>query len=68
MNNGKYFTPEYKQKQEAKVDKIYGPILKHKKECQCCGKEFIFTGRIKTKKYKNAKFCTRSCAIYRHSA
>lgn len=62
MNNGKYFTPEYKQKQEAKVDKIYGPISTHKKECQFCGKEFIFTGRMKTKKYERTKFCSRSCA------
>lgn len=62
MNNGKYYTHEYKQKQEAKVDRLYGPVIAHKKVCQCCGKEFVFEGRLKTKKYNEAKFCSRSCA------
>lgn len=62
MNNGKYDTLEYKQKQAAKVDRLYGPILQHKKECDCCGKEFIFEGRLKTKEYERARFCSRSCA------
>ncbi len=67
MNNGKYYTLEYKQKQEAKIDRLYGPIMEHTKECQCCGKEFIFTGRFKTKAYTSAKFCSRSCANNRQS-
>jgi hypothetical protein len=67
MNNGKYYTPEYKQKQEAKVDKLYGPMLAHNKVCQCCSKEFIFEGRLKTKKYNDAKFCSRSCANNRQT-
>ena len=62
MNNGKYYTSEYKQKQEAKVDRLFGPIMDHQKECQCCGKMFIFNGRLKTKQYENTKFCSRSCA------
>ncbi len=67
MNNGKYDTVEYKQKQAEKVDKLFGPVLEHKKVCQCCGKEFIFKGRLKTKKYEEAKFCSRSCANNRQS-
>ncbi len=62
MNNGKYHTLEYKQKQEAKVDRLFGPITDHTKKCQCCSKDFLFTGRLKTKQYENAKFCSRSCA------
>jgi len=62
MNNGKYYTEEYKQKQEEKVNRLYGSILKHNKICNCCGKQFIFEGRIKTKSFKKAKFCSRSCA------
>ena len=62
MNNGKYDTLEYKQKQADKVDRLYGPVAKHTKECERCGTEFIFEGRIETKTYKQAKFCSRSCA------
>jgi len=49
MNNGKYDTLEYKQKQAEKVNRLYGNVEKHTKVCQCFGKEFIFEGRIKTK-------------------
>lgn len=62
MNNGKYYTNEYKQKQAEKTDRIFGKLLEHIKSCNCCGKEFIFKGRIKTKRYEEAKFCSRSCA------
>ena len=67
MNNGKYYTLEYKQKQEAKVDKKFGPVLEHTRTCQCCDNEFIFTGRLNTKGYENAKFCSRSCANNRQA-
>lgn len=67
MNNGKYHTIEYKQKQEEKVDRLFGPIRQYQKNCQSCGKEFIFEGRLKTKKYEEAKFCSRSCANNRQS-
>ena len=62
MHNGKYYTEQYKQKQAAKLDRLYGPIERHKKFCNCCGKEFIYEGRIKTKAFLKAKFCNRSCA------
>ena len=62
MNNGKYQTPEYKMKQALKVDKRYGEIKKHQKVCSCCGEEFIFEGRLNTKKYDLTKYCSRSCA------
>jgi hypothetical protein len=67
MNNGKYDTLEYKQKQAVKADRLYGPITKHTKTCECCGSEFIFEGRIKTKTFEKAKFCSRSCANNRQS-
>ena len=62
MNNNKYHTEEYKAKQAAKVDRLYGPVLEHTKECKRCGKSFIFEGRIKTKAYEKSNFCSRSCA------
>ena len=62
MNNGKYHTLEYKRKQAEKIDRKFGPLIKHKKTCQCCGKEFIYEGREKTKRFESAKFCSRSCA------
>ena len=62
MNHGKYKTEEYKAKQALKLDKNFGKIEEHKKNCERCGKEFIFVGRVKTKKYEGAKFCSRSCA------
>lgn len=67
MNNGKYYTSEFKQKQEEKTNRLFGPIMEHIKQCQCCNKNFIFRGREKTKAYKNAKFCSRSCANNRQS-
>lgn len=62
MNNGKYHTEEYRKKQEEKRDRLFGPIFEHKKTCHRCGNEFIYKGRIKTKKYEDAKFCSRGCA------
>lgn len=67
MNNGKYDTPEYRQKQAEKIDRLYGPVQQHQKTCQTCGKEFIFEGRIKTKTYEATRFCSRSCANNRQS-
>ena len=62
MNNGKYNTEQYKLLQQEKNDRRFRPVEKHTKECERCGTEFIFEGRIKTKTYKRAKFCSRSCA------
>lgn len=62
MNNGKYHTEEFKLKQAAKNDRIFGPILEHTKICECCGEEFVWEGRRKTKAYEQARFCSRSCA------
>jgi hypothetical protein len=62
MNNGKYHTEQYKALQEAKNDKRFGPIIDHIKICECCNNSYIWNGREKTKAYKNARFCSRSCA------
>ncbi len=67
MNNGKYHTEEYKRLQAEKYDRNFGPVTDHIKTCQCCGKEFTFTGRIKTKAFERAKFCSRSCSNNRQS-
>jgi hypothetical protein len=67
MNNGKYDTLEYKQKQAEKIDRLFGPIKKYDKVCQCCGNKFIFEGRLKTKAYDRAVFCSRSCANNRQA-
>ena len=62
MNNGKYETESYKRKQQEKIDRLYGTVKQHTKECECCGKEFIFEGRENTKAFERAKFCNRSCS------
>ena len=62
MNNGKYHTLEYKQKQLEKIDRIYGLVEKHDKKCEACGESFVFEGRKNTKSFENAKYCSRSCA------
>ena len=67
MNNGKYHTKEYKEKQKEKADRKFGLIIDHHKTCAVCGKEFIYRGRLKTKLYENAKHCSRSCANSRQS-
>lgn len=60
-----YYTESYKQKQSLKLDRLFGEILEHNKICEKCNKEFIFTGRLKTKSYEKARFCSRSCANHR---
>lgn len=62
MHNGKYHTEQYKKLQAEKYDRNFGPIEDHTKVCQCCGSEFVFTGRKKTKAFERAKFCSRSCS------
>ena len=62
MNNGQYDTEQYKTLQQEKNNRRFGPVAKHTKECKRCSKEFIFEGRIKTKAYERANFCSRSCA------
>ena len=62
MNNGKYNTIEYKLKQCIKNDRNFGPMMEHEKTCQCCGNKFIFFGRLRTKKFRKALFCSRSCS------
>ena len=62
MNNGKYDTDTYKKKQRDIKDKRYGPVDKHQKVCESCDMKFEWVGRINTKAYKHAKFCSRSCA------
>jgi hypothetical protein len=67
MNNGKYNTIEFKEKQAAKIDRLYGKRLNHTKICECCGSNFVFEGRIKTKSFEKAKFCSRKCANNRQT-
>ena len=67
MNNGKYHTVEYKQKQQEKANRLFGAIEEHIKSCKCCRKEFVFKGRLNTKAYERANFCSRSCANNRKS-
>ncbi len=62
MNNGKYNTDEFKKKQSASKDRKFGPIETHTKICEQCGITFSFTGRAKSKKFEQARFCSRSCA------
>jgi hypothetical protein len=62
MNNGKYDTESYKLGQQAKVDRLYGPIKSHTKVCECCGKEYVWEGRLNTKAFTASKFCSRSCS------
>lgn len=65
MNNGKYHTKEYKEKQRAKVDRKFGPILDHNKVCERCSTPFVWTGREFTNGFKNARYCSRSCSNHR---
>ncbi len=62
MNNGKYYTESYKEKQNEKVDRLFGKVEEITKICCCCGNEFTFFGRIKTKTVAKKRFCSRSCA------
>lgn len=67
MNNGKYHTENFKALQEEKNNRRFGPVLEHKKVCQCCSKEFTWTGREFTKEFVRARFCSRSCANNRQN-
>ena len=62
MNNKKYHTLEFKQKQSLKNDRLFGPVLQHEKTCIACNKKFFWKGRLLTKGYAQAKFCSRSCS------
>ena len=62
MNNGRYHTEEYKRKQAEKNDRLFGPITQHNKTCECCGNAFVFEGRVKSKAFTKAKYCSRACA------
>ena len=62
MNNGKYKTKSYLAGQAAKVDRLWGKVTNHSKICERCGQKFNWLGRKKTKKFIDAKFCSRSCA------
>ena len=62
MNNGRYHTAEYQLKQSLKNDRRFGPVEIHHKNCERCGDSFTWTGRLLTKGYQQAKFCSRSCA------
>jgi hypothetical protein len=62
MHNGKYHTEQFKALQSEKHERLWGPVQDHTKVCECCGTEFNWNGRIRTKGYKRAKFCSRSCA------
>lgn len=67
MNNGKYHTEEYKRKQAEKNDRLFGPIVKHTKVCECCGSTFYIEGRLKSKAVQQARFCSRACANNRQA-
>ena len=62
MNNGKYDTPEYKEKIAKSNDRRFGEVKVHQKECVKCGTIYPYNGREKTKAFKESKFCSRSCA------
>lgn len=62
MNNGHYDSPEYKAKLAAANDRRFGEMKEHTKECQRCGKEYTIVAREKTKKFKDSKYCSRSCS------
>ena len=62
MNNVKYYTDEFKKKQSDAISRRFGPLEQHTKICKCCGTPFIFEGRLLTKEFENARFCSRKCA------
>ena len=62
MNNGKYYTEQYAQKQSEKTDRLYGIVATHKKLCESCGLIFDWVGRLHTKMYRRVRFCSRSCS------
>jgi hypothetical protein len=62
MNNGKYHTASYLQKQEEKASRRFGPVEEHTKTCEACEQQFTWTGRKNTKAFERARFCSRKCA------
>jgi hypothetical protein len=62
MNNGKYNTEEFKKKQADAISRRFGPIEPHSKKCECCGTNFVFEGRIRSRTFEKARFCSRKCA------
>ena len=66
MNNGHYHTKEYKAKQSAKNDRIFGPVELHEMVCadEICQKPYMWEGRKKTKAYELqlTRYCSRACA------
>lgn len=62
-----YYTDSYRTKQAEKNDRLFGPVKTHVKTCEKCGNEYEIKGRIRTKKIKNSRFCSISCANYRGS-
>ena len=53
MNNGKYYTEDYKRKQNEKIDRNFGPVEEHKKVCERCNQEYVFVGRKKQSNMNN---------------
>lgn len=62
MNNGKYHTDSYLQKQEEKTTRRFGPVENHIKTCEVCQREFTWSGRQRTKEFERIRFCSRGCA------
>tara|TARA_B110000483_G_C17722152_1_gene361319 strand:+ start:85 stop:531 length:447 start_codon:yes stop_codon:yes gene_type:complete len=62
MNNNKYHTAEYKEKQDKARDLRLGRVKEHNKKCVKCNNEYIIEGREHTKKVQDSKYCSRSCA------
>ena len=61
MNNGKYHTESYKQKQAAKLEERLGSVTERTKDCERCNKPFTYLARGNFKRYQK-RFCSRSCA------
>ena len=62
INIKRYYTEQYKRKQSAKTDRIFGPLEEHTKECVRCKNTFTFEARLKTKIYERTLYCSRSCS------
>lgn len=65
MKHSKYYSESYLKKQKEKNDRNFGEVKDHKKICQKCEQEFIWTGRLKTKQFEAARFCSQNCANFR---
>lgn len=62
MNNGKYNTENFKKLQQERLDRQYGKIEVHEKNCEACKSIFYWKGRINTKYFLDARFCSKSCS------